>query len=39
MCAIIISVSKLKVTDVTGYNPLSVDTRDKRSDDMKQLEA
>jgi hypothetical protein len=39
MCAIIIAPSKLKVTDATGYNPLSVDARDVSSDDMKQLEA
>jgi hypothetical protein len=39
ICAIIITASKLKVTDVTGYNPLSVDARDVSSDDMKQLEA
>jgi hypothetical protein len=39
MYAIIIAASKLKVTDVTGYNPLSVDARDVSSDDMKQLEA
>jgi hypothetical protein len=38
MCAVIIAASKLKVTDVTGYNPLSVDARDVSSDDMKQLE-
>jgi hypothetical protein len=39
MCAIIIAASKLKVTDITGCNPLSVDARDVSSDDMKQLEA
>jgi hypothetical protein len=38
MCAIIIMASKLKVTDVTGYNPLYVDARDVISYDMKQLE-
>jgi hypothetical protein len=39
MCAIIIAASKQKVTDVTGYNRVSVDERDVSSDDMKQLEA
>jgi hypothetical protein len=39
MCAIIIAASKLKVTDITGYNHLSADARDVSSGDMKQLEA
>jgi hypothetical protein len=39
MCAIIIAASKLKVTDVTGFNPLSKDTEDMSSDEMKVLEA
>jgi hypothetical protein len=38
MCAIIIAASKLKVTDVTGFNPLSKDAEDVSSDDMKLLE-
>jgi hypothetical protein len=38
MCAIIIAASKLKVTDVTGFNPLSKDADDVSSDDMKVLE-
>jgi hypothetical protein len=37
-CAIIIASSKLKVTDVTGFNPLSKDADDASSDDMKVLE-
>jgi hypothetical protein len=28
MCAIIIAASKLKVMDVTGFNPLSEDAQD-----------
>jgi hypothetical protein len=39
MCAIIIAASKLKVTDVTGFNPLSMDAEDMSSDEMKVLEA
>jgi hypothetical protein len=39
MCVIIIAASKLKVTDVTGFNPLSKDTEDMSSDEMKVLEA
>jgi hypothetical protein len=38
MCAIIIAASKLKVTDETGFNPLSKDTEDVSSNDMKVLE-
>jgi hypothetical protein len=38
MCAIIITASKLKVTDVTGFNPLSKDAEDTSSDEMKVLE-
>jgi hypothetical protein len=38
MCAIIISASKLKVKDVTGFNPLSKDAEDVSCDDMKVLE-
>jgi hypothetical protein len=38
MCAIIISASKLKVIDVAGFNPLSKDTDDVSSNDMKVLE-
>jgi hypothetical protein len=38
ICAIIIAASKLKVTDVTGFNPLSKDEEDVSSDDMKVLE-
>jgi hypothetical protein len=37
MCAIIISESKLKVTDVTGYNPLSSDGQDVCGEAMKVL--
>jgi hypothetical protein len=39
MCAIIIAASKLKVIDVTGFNPLSKDAEDMSSDEMKVLEA
>jgi hypothetical protein len=39
MFAIIIAASKLKVTDVTGFNPLSKDAEDMSSDEMKALEA
>jgi hypothetical protein len=38
MCAIIIAASKLKVTDITGFNPLYVDATYVNSDDMKKLE-
>jgi hypothetical protein len=38
MCAIIISASKLKVTDVTGFNPLFKDAEDTSSNEMKVLE-
>jgi hypothetical protein len=38
MCAIIITASKLKVTDVMGFNPLSKDAEDVSRDDMKVLE-
>jgi hypothetical protein len=39
MCAIIIiAESKLKVTDVTGYNPLSSDGQDICGEEMKVLE-
>jgi hypothetical protein len=38
MCAIIITASKLKVTDVTGFNSLSKDAEDTSSDEMKVLE-
>jgi hypothetical protein len=38
MCAIIIAASKLKVTDVTGVNHLSLDATDENIDDMKTLE-
>jgi hypothetical protein len=37
MCAIIIEASKLTVTDVTGFNPLSKDAEEVSSDDMKVL--
>jgi hypothetical protein len=37
-CAIIIAASKLKVTDVTGFTPLSKDAEDTSSDEMKVLE-
>jgi hypothetical protein len=37
-CAIIIAVSKLKVRDVTGYNPLSSDGQDICGEAMKVLE-
>jgi hypothetical protein len=38
MCSIIIAASRLKVTHVTGFNPLSKDAEDVSSDDMKVLE-
>jgi hypothetical protein len=38
MCAIIIAASKLKVTDVTGYNPLASDGQDICGEAMKVLE-
>jgi hypothetical protein len=38
MCAIVIAASKLKVTDVTGYNPLSSDGQDICGEAMKVLE-
>jgi hypothetical protein len=38
MCAIIIAASKLKVTDVTGYNPLSSDGQDICGEAMKVVE-
>jgi hypothetical protein len=38
MCAIIITASKLKVTDVTGFNPLSKDAEGMISNEMKVLE-
>jgi hypothetical protein len=38
MYAIIIAASKLKVMDVTGFNPLSKDAEDMSSDKMKVLE-
>jgi hypothetical protein len=38
MCAIIIAASKLKVTDVTGYKPLSSDGQDICGEAMKLLE-
>jgi hypothetical protein len=37
MCAII-AASKLKVTDVTGFNPLSKDAEDTSREEMKVLE-
>jgi hypothetical protein len=37
MCAIIIAVSKLRVTYVTCFNPLSKDAEDMSSDEMKVL--
>jgi hypothetical protein len=38
MCAIIIAASKLKVTYVTGFNPLSKDAEDVSRNDTKVLE-
>jgi hypothetical protein len=38
MCAIIITASKLKVTYVTGYNPLSEDAQDICGEEMKALQ-
>jgi hypothetical protein len=38
MCAIIFTASKLKVTDVTGFNPLSEDAQDVCGDEMKALQ-
>jgi hypothetical protein len=38
MCAIIIAASKLKVTDVTGFNPLSDDAQDVCGEEMKVLQ-
>jgi hypothetical protein len=38
ICAIFIAASKLKVTDVTGYNPLPNDGRDICGEEMKMLE-
>jgi hypothetical protein len=38
MCAIIIAASKLKVTDVTGFNPLSEDAHDVCAEEMKALQ-
>jgi hypothetical protein len=38
MCAIIIAASRLKVTDVTGFNLLSSDGQDMCGDEMKVLE-
>jgi hypothetical protein len=38
MCAIIIAASKLKVTDVTGFNPFSEDAQDVCGDEMKELQ-
>jgi hypothetical protein len=38
MCAIIIAVSKLKVTDVTGLNSLSEDAQDVCGEEMKELQ-
>jgi hypothetical protein len=38
MCAIIIAASKLKVTDVTGFNPLSEDAQDVCGEEMKALQ-
>jgi hypothetical protein len=37
-CAIIIAAYKFKVTDVTGFNPLSKDAADMSSDEIKVLE-
>jgi hypothetical protein len=38
MCVIVIAASKLKVKDVTGYNPLSSDGQDICGEEMKMLE-
>jgi hypothetical protein len=38
MCAIIIAASKLKVTDVTGFNPLSEDCGDCDMEESQKLE-
>jgi hypothetical protein len=38
MCSIIIAASKWRLMDVTGFNPLSKDAEDVRSDDMKVLD-
>jgi hypothetical protein len=38
MCAIIIAASKLRLTDVTGFNPLSKDAEDVSSDEIKVLD-
>jgi hypothetical protein len=38
MCATLIAASKLKLTDVTGFNPLSKDAEDVSSDEMKVLD-
>jgi hypothetical protein len=38
MCAIIVAASKLKVTDVTGYDPLSEDAQDICGEQMKALQ-
>jgi hypothetical protein len=38
MCAIVIAASKLKVTDITGYKPLSSDGQDICGEAMKVLE-
>jgi hypothetical protein len=38
VCTIIVAASKLKVTDATGFNPLSKDAEDTSSDEIKVLE-
>jgi hypothetical protein len=38
MCAIIIAASKLKVTDVTGFNPLSEYAQNLCGEEMKALQ-
>jgi hypothetical protein len=38
MCAIIIAASKLKVTDVTGFNPLSEDAQEVCGEEIKALQ-
>jgi hypothetical protein len=38
ICAIIIATSKLKVMDVTGFNPLSEDAQDVCGEEMKVLQ-
>jgi hypothetical protein len=38
MCVIIIDASKLKVTDVTGFQPFSKDAEDMSCKEMKVLE-